>query len=74
MQGDLLDEFPVVAGNAQLPGHRLADGPPAAAEFPADGQNAMFHTDSSFWPNSLYVCRMSTSAMRKVSRSDTGME
>lgn len=37
--GDLFDEVAVVARDPQLGGHFLADGPAAAAEFPADGDH-----------------------------------
>ena len=38
-----LDQFGIVALDAQMLCHQLADGPAAAAKFPADGDDAFFH-------------------------------
>ena len=38
-----LDQFSVVAPDAQMLGHQFADGPAAAAKLAADGDDAFFH-------------------------------
>ena len=38
-----LDQFGVVALDAEMVGHQLADGSAAAAKFAADGNDALFH-------------------------------
>ena len=38
-----LDQFGIVALDAQMLGHQLADGSAAAAKFAADGNDALFH-------------------------------
>jgi hypothetical protein len=39
----LLDQFGIVAPDAQMLRHQLADGPAAAAKFAADGDDTFFH-------------------------------
>lgn len=43
LSGDLCDELPVVAGNAETLGDPLADGAAAAPDFAADGDDACIH-------------------------------